>query len=180
MKGRFIEVLRLALSYKSWMAFAALLGFLTVGNGIGLMMTSAYIIAKAALHPSIAELQIGIVGVRFFGIARGVFRYFERYVSHEVTFRILECLRVWFYKAVEPLAPARLQNYKSGDLLARIVADVETLEHVYVRIIAPPVVAVAVSVLMWFLFGIFDIRFSLTLLAFFSSAVLVYPHLHDF
>lgn len=152
------------------MLLAALSGFLTVGSGIGLMMTSAYIIAKAALHPSIAELQIGIVGVRFFGISRGVFRYLERYISHEVTFRLLQQFRVWFYRAVEPLAPARLLRYRSGDLLARVVADVESLQNLYVRIIAPPAVAVLVLASMWFLFGVFDPLFSMVLTLFFLAA----------
>jgi ATP-binding cassette, subfamily C, bacterial CydC len=52
--------------------------------------------------------------VRFFGISRGVFRYLERLVSHNVTFRLLARLRVWFYEKLEPLAPARLMEYKSG------------------------------------------------------------------
>jgi ATP-binding cassette subfamily C protein CydC len=118
-------------------------------GGIGLMATSAWIIASAALHPSIADLQVAIVGVRFFGIARGVFRYLERYVSHQVTFRLLARLRVWFYEAIEPLAPARLMQYRSGDLLTRIVADVETLENFYVRVIAPPMVAALIGLVAW-------------------------------
>jgi ATP-binding cassette subfamily C protein CydC len=139
------RLLKLAAPLKWWMALAVLMGFATVGSGIGLMTTSAFIIASAALHPSIADLQVAIVGVRFFGIARGVFRYLERYVSHHVTFRLLARLRVWFYRALEPLAPARLMQYRSGDLLSRVVADVETLEHFYVRVIAPPVVAVLIG-----------------------------------
>ena len=155
MNSIMLRLFKLALSYKGWMALAALLGFLTVGSGIGLMMTSAYIIAKAALHPSIAELQIAIVGVRFFGISRGIFRYLERYISHEVTFRLLAKFRIWFYRAIEPLAPARLIRFKSGDLLSRVVADVESLEHIYVRVIAPPFVALLILLLMWILFGLF-------------------------
>jgi len=177
MKKTFPRLFKLALSYKGWMLFAALLGFLTVGSGIGLMMTSAYIIAKAALHPSIAELQIGIVGVRFFGISRGVFRYLERYISHEVTFRLLQQFRAWFYRAVEPLAPARLLRYRSGDLLTRVVADVESLENLYVRIIAPPLVAALVLGLMWLIFGIFDPLFSLLLAIFFLAAGVGVPFL---
>ena len=88
--------------YWPWVALSVLLGFLTVGSSIGLMATSAWIIATAALHPSIAVLQVAIVGVRFFGIARGVFRYLERLASHQVTFRVLARLRVWFYAALEP------------------------------------------------------------------------------
>jgi thiol reductant ABC exporter CydC subunit len=157
------------------MALAALLGFATIGSRIGLMATSALIIAKAALHPSIAELQVAIVGVRFFGIARGVFRYLERYVSHQVTFRLLARLRVWFYQALEPLAPARLMQYRSGDLLSRVVADVETLEHFYVRVIAPPVVAVLVGGLMWVLMRSYDLGLAVAVLVFLGLAGLGVP-----
>jgi thiol reductant ABC exporter CydC subunit len=163
-------LLKLAAPFAGWMALAALLGFATVGSGIGLMTTSAWIIATAALHPSIADLQVAIVGVRFFGIARGVFRYLERYVSHQVTFRLLARLRVWFYAAIEPLAPARLASRRSGDLLARVVADVETLEHFYVRVIAPPVVAALTGWLMWIFMRGFDSRLALAFLIVFVVA----------
>jgi ATP-binding cassette subfamily C protein CydCD len=123
---------------------SVLLGFATVISGIGLMTTAAYIISAAALHPSIADLQVAIVGVRFFGISRGVFRYLERLVSHDVTFRLLARWRVWFYQALEPLAPARLMQYHSGDLLARVIRDIGTLESFYVRTLAPPLVAILV------------------------------------
>ena len=164
MRGTFWRLLKLAVPFWRWMALAALLGFATVGSGIGLMATSAYIVAKAALQPSIADLQVAIVGVRFFGIARGVFRYLERLVSHDVNFRLLARLRVWFYKSLEPLAPARLMHYRSGDILSRIVADIETLEHLYVRVVAPPIVAVLVGILMWFFMWRYDLWLAITTL----------------
>jgi thiol reductant ABC exporter CydC subunit len=114
------------------------------------------LIATAALHPSIAELGIAIVGVRFFGILRGVSRYAERLVSHSVTFRLLARLRVWFYGTLEPLAPARLARYRTGDLLNRILADVETLENFYVRALAPPLVALLVSTGTALFLGAYD------------------------
>ncbi len=123
--------------FKWLVALSALLGAATILSSVGLMATSAYIISAAALHPSIAELQVAIVGVRFFGIARGLFRYLERYLSHQVTFRLLAGLRVWFYQALEPLAPARLLMLRSGDLLARILGDIESLESFFVRVAAP-------------------------------------------
>jgi ATP-binding cassette subfamily C protein CydC len=129
------------------------LGALTILASVGLMGTSAYLLSAAALHPSIAALQVAIVGVRFFGISRGVFRYFERLVSHEVTFRLLARLRLWFYEQIEPLAPARLMMYRSGDLLSRVVADVESLENFYVRAVAPPLVAVLVTGITSLLLG---------------------------
>ncbi|MGQ9767145.1 MAG: thiol reductant ABC exporter subunit CydD [Anaerolineae bacterium] len=137
-----------------WVALSVLLGFLTIGSSIGLLGTSAWIIAMAALQPSIAVLQVAIVGVRFFGIARGVFRYLERLVSHQVTFRLLAALRVWFYSMIEPLAPARLSGQRSGDLLSRIISDISTLEQFYVRVVAPPVVALLTSALTILIVGL--------------------------
>ncbi|MFP4320843.1 MAG: thiol reductant ABC exporter subunit CydC [Anaerolineales bacterium] len=131
-----------------WMLAAILLSFITIGASIALMGTSAWLISRAALRPSVAEISIAVVGVRFFGVTRGVFRYFERLISHEVTFRLLRNLRVWFYTHIEPLAPARLQRERSGDLLARVISDIETLEAFYIRVLAPPVVAVMVLVMM--------------------------------
>jgi ATP-binding cassette subfamily C protein CydC len=150
------RLLKLVGPFKWWIALAALLGFATIGSSIGLMATAAYIISKAALRPSIAVLQVSIVGVRFFGLSRGVFRYAERYVSHQVTFRLLARLRVWFYRAIEPLAPARLMQYRSGDLLSRIGADIDSLEHFYVRVLGPPAVAGLVLLLTGGLLAAFD------------------------
>lgn len=127
---------------------AVVLGFLTIGSSMALMGTSAWLIAGAALHPSIAELNLAIVGVRFFGISRGVLRYMERLSSHQVTFRLLRNLRVWFYQQLEPLAPARLMGYHSGDLLARIIHDIDTLQNFYLRVVAPPLVALSITVAM--------------------------------
>ena len=166
MKRTFGRLLALAAPFTGRMALAVLLGVATIGSGIGLLTTSAYLIAKAALQPSIADLQVAIVGVRFFGISRGVFRYLERLVSHDTTFRLLARLRVWFYAALEPLAPARLQHYRSGDLLARIVADVETLENLFLRVLAPPLVAVLVAALAAILVGSFHPALAVVLLGF--------------
>ncbi len=159
------RLLSFLVPYWPWVVLSVLLGFLTVGSSIGLLATSAWIIATAALHPSIAVLQVAIVGVRFFGITRGVFRYLERLASHQVTFRVLARLRVWFYAALEPLAPARLMQYRSGDLLSRIVADIGTLENFYIRAVAPPLVALLVAGLMWIFLGSFDRRLALAVIA---------------
>lgn len=144
--------------FAGWTALSVLLGAATIASGIGLLGASAYVISGAALHPSIATLQVAIVGVRFFGITRGLFRYLERLVSHSVNFQLLAGLRVWFYRALEPLAPARLQSYRSGDLLGRAVGDIETLENFYVRAVASPLVAVIVTVGMGLFVGRYDLR----------------------
>ncbi|HYO87650.1 MAG TPA: amino acid ABC transporter ATP-binding protein, partial [Candidatus Limnocylindrales bacterium] len=120
------------------MALAVLLGTLTIGSSIGLMAASAWLISRAAQQPSIADLSVVVVAVRAFGISRGVLRYLERLVSHDTTFRLLANLRVRLYAAVEPLAPARLTQLRSGDLLTRFVEDVDALQNVYLRALAPP------------------------------------------
>ena len=152
----FLRLLRLVSGFWLRILLAAFLGFATIASSIGLMMTSAFIIARAALHPSIADLQVAIVGVRFFGISRGVFRYLERYISHDLNFRLLARIRVWLYQHIEPLAPARLQDYRSGDLLTRLVADIDELENFFIRVLAPPLVAIAILALTWGLLSLFS------------------------
>jgi ATP-binding cassette subfamily C protein CydCD len=146
-----LRLLRLALPFSGWVVLSALAGVATVLSGVGLIALSAYLLSAAALQPSIAELQVAIVGVRFFGISRGLFRYAERNLSHEVTFRLLGRIRETFYRALEPLAPARLYQMRSGDLLARIQGDIALLENFYVRGLAPPLVAVlvALAISLW-------------------------------
>ena len=158
------RLLCLVAPYAARMALATLLGCATIVSGVALMATSAYIIAGAALHPSIAQLQLAIVGVRFFGILRGLLRYAERYVSHQATFELLAHLRVWFYRSIEPLAPAHLIQAHSGDLLSRIVADVQTLENFYLRALAPPLAAGLVLILMTAFMGSYHFQLGVVML----------------
>lgn len=146
-----------------WIALSVLLGFATIASSIGLMGTSAYIISAAALQPSIAALQVPIVGVRFFGISRGVFRYLERLVTHQVTFRLLARMRVWFYEKLEPLAPARLVHRRFGDLLSRILNDIDALENFYSRVLSPPLVALLIALLGGTYLAGFDMLLAMTL-----------------
>ena len=169
------RVMGLVLPFWRGMALAVLLGVLTIASSIGLMMTSAWMISKSALQPSIAELGVAVVSVRFFGIARGVFRYLERLVSHDTTFRLLASLRLRFYQALEPLAPARLADFRSGDLLSRVVNDIESLQNVYLRAIAPPLVAVVIAVAITLVFTAFDPLVALGALAFMLAAGISAP-----
>src|SRR5512139_2552719 len=162
----FTRLLKLIAPFKRWVALAVLLNFVTIGSSVGLMAMSAYLISKAALVTDVSELAIAITSVRLFAILRAVFRYLERYFSHTATFRILTHLRVWFYRAIEPLAPARLMQYHSGDLLTRSVADIETLESFYIRVVVPPLAAAGVVILACAILGSFDGILALALLIF--------------
>ncbi|MBN2304398.1 MAG: thiol reductant ABC exporter subunit CydC [Anaerolineae bacterium] len=171
----FRRLIALALPFRWWMLAAAVIGFLTIASSIGLMSTAAWIIASAALHPPLGDLQLAIVGVRFFGIARGVARYTERMVSHQATFRLLARLRVWFYAQVEPLAPAQLQTHRSGDLLARAVANIDTLQDFYLRVIAPPAIATLTAAVMFGAFALVDLRLAVGLVAWMVVAGIAVP-----
>lgn len=171
------RLLRQLAPFRWRIALAVVLGAGAVASSVGLMSCSAYIISAAALHPSIAALEVAIVGVRFFGVARGVLRYLERLVSHGVTFRLLARLRAWTYASLEPLAPARLLRFQSADLYQRIVADVETLDQLYVRAVAPPLVAALTTVMLWLLLAHFDVRLANTAVGFLILAGVGVPTL---
>lgn len=180
MTKAFLKILLLGKEYKYWMILAAVIGFFTVGSGIGLMMTSAYLIAKAAIQTPIYQLQVAIVGVRFFGIARGVFRYLERYISHEVTFRLLAKFRVWFFQSLIPLVPSKTNDLSSGDLLTRSIEDIESLEHIFVRVISPVLVFVGVALLMFFLLLMFGIHYAVVFVFMFLASAVSIPLLTFF
>jgi ATP-binding cassette, subfamily C, bacterial CydC len=127
-------------------ALAAGLGALTVIFGAGLMATAGYLISRAAERPAILSLTVAIVGVRFFGLARPLTRYLERLASHDLALRVLGRVRVRVYRRIEPLAPAQLEGYRHGDLLARMVADVDALQNLHLRAVGPPIVALLAGV----------------------------------
>jgi thiol reductant ABC exporter CydC subunit len=127
------------------LAFAMLLGAGSVGAGVALLATSGWLISRAAMRPSIVALGAAIVGVRFFSLARAVLRYCERLVGHDAALRGLADLRVQVYDRLEVLAPGGLSAFRRGDLLARLVADVDALQDLLLRVIAPFGVAVVVG-----------------------------------
>ena len=174
-RNLFLRLLGFLKESWGWVALSVLLSSLTIGASVALMGTSAWLISTAALHPSIADLGVSVVGVRFFGISRGVFRYLERLVSHNVTFHLLARLRVWFYEKLEPLAPARLMEFRSGDLLARIVEDVGTLENFYIRVISPPITAVLIAAVAALFLASRSPLLALNLIGFFILLGLVLP-----
>ncbi len=141
------RVLSLAGLPASRVALSALLGVLAAGFGVGLMTAAGYLISRAAEHPPILALTTTIVAVRFFGLARPLARYLERLASHDLALRSLGRLRSRFYERIEPLAPAGLEDYRRGDLLSRMVGDVDALQGLYPRGLGPPLVALAVGAL---------------------------------
>jgi ATP-binding cassette, subfamily C, bacterial CydC len=170
-----MRLLKLIGPFRWWIVLGVLLSSAASGAGVGLMAVSAYLISKAAVSTILVDLSLLITGVRFFALARAGLRYAERYVNHKATFRILTRLRVWFYRALEPLAPAGLADRHSGDLLARSVADIETLENFYLRVLIPPLSAALVTAMACLILGTFDPRLAWALLAFVLLAGVALP-----
>ncbi|MGA2471230.1 MAG: thiol reductant ABC exporter subunit CydC [Solirubrobacteraceae bacterium] len=123
------------------LGLSMVLGFGAVAAACGLMITSGYLISRAAQRPEILTLTTAIVGVRAFAIARAVLRYGERLSSHDAALRLLGRTRAMFYRRLAPLVPGEVGG---GDLLSRFVGDVDTLQDLYLRALAPPVVAALV------------------------------------
>ena len=172
-----VRLARLVLPERRRVASAAALQALTVAAGMGLMGTSAWLLSKAALHPGIAALSLAIVGVRAFGVSRAALRYRERLVSHDVTLRLLTRLRASLFRALVPLAPARLLGHRGGDLLARLLEDVSTLEGLYLRLIGPSLAAVAVAALLVALLAPISLTLASSALAMLVLAGVVAPWL---
>lgn len=148
--------------HAKWMILGTGFGSLAMISAIGLLALSGWFISAAAYAGlTVATAQLfnffhpGI-GVRLLAIVRTLARYVERIVTHDVTFRILQSLRSWFYIHLEPLAPARLVMYRSADVLNRIVADIDALDNLYLRVLSPSIVALVTSILVVTFLWIFD------------------------
>jgi thiol reductant ABC exporter CydC subunit len=124
---------------------AVIAGVGAAGAAVGLSATSAWLISRAADRPPVLELMVAIVAVRAFGIGRGALRYGERLLAHDGALRILARLRRTAYEQLERLAPAGLADYRSGDLLTRLVGDIDSLADVWLRLVLPYAIATIVA-----------------------------------
>jgi thiol reductant ABC exporter CydC subunit len=150
------RTLLIAQAARRRLAEASLLGAAAIGASIALMGTSAWLISRAAQRPSEASLTLAIVGVQFFGLSRGFFRYGERLRGHDAALRVLADVRVRVFERLEAVAPAGLPVFRRGDLVARFVDDVDSLQDVVLRVLQPFLVAVlvgagTVAAMWWFL-----------------------------
>ncbi len=127
------------------LALATLLGAGAVAAAIGLIATSAWLISRSAQRPQESAVAVAIVGVQFFALARGLCRYAERLVGHDAAFRVLSEIRVSLYTRLERLAPLGLPAFRSGDLLARLVHDVDALQDLLLRVVPPFAIALGVG-----------------------------------
>ncbi|MEU6877618.1 thiol reductant ABC exporter subunit CydD [Streptomyces sp. NPDC046712] len=127
------------------MGLALLLGSLALGSAVGLMAVSGWLISRASEQPPVLHLMVAVTATRAFGIGRAVFRYAERIVSHDAVLRMLAELRVSVYRRLERIAPAGLRSTRRGDLLSRLVQDVDALQDYWLRWLLPAAAALVVG-----------------------------------
>jgi ATP-binding cassette subfamily C protein CydC len=140
-----LRLLVLARPMRRELALAVLAGAAGCGCGVALLATSGFLLARASQHPNIVAISAAIVLVRALSVSRGLLRYLERLFSHDVAFRVLADVRVRIYRKLERLAPAGLAAFRSGDMLTRLISDVDATQDLFIRGITPPLTAALVG-----------------------------------
>lgn len=171
----------LALYRRHWfrLSLGIILAIVTLLASIGLLTLSGWFLAASAVA-GIAGLysfnyMLPAAGVRGAAIFRTAGRYAERLVSHDATFRVLAHLRVFTFTKIMPLSPGGIARFRQADLLNRLVADVDTLDHLYLRVISPLVSALVVILLVTFGLSFLDVKLALTLGAIMLVLMLLLP-----
>jgi len=143
-----LRLLRLAFSSRPMrreLLLAVVAGAAGCGCGVALLAVSGFLLARASQHPNIVAISVAVVMVRALSVGRGLLRYLERLFSHDVAFRVLADVRVAIYAKLERLAPAGLAAFRSGDMLTRLISDVDATQDLFIRGIAPPLTAALVG-----------------------------------
>jgi ATP-binding cassette subfamily C protein CydC len=173
-----IRLWQLFAPYRGWMLGGFAVALITLLANVTLMAISGWFITAMAVAGATGVAMNYFTPaaiIRGSAIARTAGRYFERLITHEATLRQLAGLRVWFYRHLEPLAPARLMAYHSGDLLTRIRADIDALDNFYVRVLVPALVAVSAGLAFFLFTALFDLGLALLLLSTLVLAGVVLP-----
>jgi ATP-binding cassette subfamily C protein CydC len=144
-RGPMLRLLALARPERGRLLAAVLAGAAATGCGVALLAVSGFLLARASQHPGILAISVAVVAVRALSVGRAVFRYLERLGTHDVAFRVLVEVRVAIYRRLERLAPAGLAAFRSGDLLARLISDVDATQDLFIRGLAPPLAGALVG-----------------------------------
>ena len=172
-----------ALFRRQWlmMLVGLILTFTTLLTGIGLLSLSGWFLSATAVAGlTVATAQVfnfftPAGGVRFFSIARTASRYGERLATHEATFKLLTQLRIWAWQKLLPLSAANLQGLRRGDLLNRLIADIDTLDHLYLRLLTPLVASLLMIAGLFVFLAWFDLSLAMMLCSVLLLAWCVLP-----
>ena len=175
-----VRLLKLGHEARWPFALGALLAFVVVLANVALLGLAGWFIAAmaaAGLASAAINYFTPAAGIRGFAILRTAGRYAERIVNHDATLRLLSRLRVWVYRRIEPLAPAVLARYRSGDVLGRLVADVDTLDNAWLRVFSPALVALAAAAAMVLFLLFFSVPVAFIDLALLAVVGVLFPFL---
>ncbi|PKO07408.1 MAG: thiol reductant ABC exporter subunit CydC [Chloroflexi bacterium HGW-Chloroflexi-3] len=163
---------------KSWLSIglSIILACFTVVSAVALMGVSAYLIILAGFHPTIAILQVSIVGVRFFGISRSIFRYLERLQTHEVNFKILGKMRLSVFSKLSNRFFYLLDRYSGSDILSIVIHDINQMENLFVRLLSPAIVALFISVIVGIFIGLQTVELLFVYVGGYSITGLIIPY----
>ena len=140
-----LRLLAMARPLRGRLLGAAAAGAAATGCAVALLAVSGFLLARASQHPSILAISVAVVAVRALSVGRGVFRYLERLAAHDVAFRVLAQVRVAIWRRLAALAPGGLALFRSGDLLARLVSDVDATQDLFIRGVTPVLAAALVG-----------------------------------
>lgn len=140
-----LRLLAMARPLRGRLLLAVAAGAAATGCGVALLAVSGFLLAKASQHGVILTISVAVVAVRALSIGRGVSRYLERLASHDVAFRVLAEVRVATWRRLAALTPSGLSEFRSGDLLARLISDVDATQDLFVRCVTPVLAAVLVG-----------------------------------
>jgi ATP-binding cassette subfamily C protein CydC len=156
--------LKLFKPHKAWLAGGIFLSLLTAFASIALLTLSGWFISASAIAGLAAidgnalafNFMLPAAQIRALAITRTLGRYGERVVTHEATFRVLAGIRSWFFQQLIPLVPGRLSAMRSGDLLSSMTADIDALDALYLRLLAPAIVAAIVVIAVTVFLGFYS------------------------
>ncbi|WP_182199292.1 thiol reductant ABC exporter subunit CydC [Paraliobacillus salinarum] len=171
------QLIRVIFMEKKDIFYAVLFGFIAGIASVGLFAASGYLISKAALETPLYALIVVTSTVKLLGFIKAGTKYGERLVSHRATFTILSNLRVQFFEKLEPLVPQIFRKYRSGDLLGRVVGDVESLQNFFLRVFYPPIVLLLVFVSTIFFTSFYSFSVAMILLVGYLITTFVIPFL---
>lgn len=155
---------------------AACVATIAVACAGALLFTSGYLISRSSLRPeNVLMVYVPIVLVRAFGFGKAVIQYLERLISHDTVLRILAQMRLRLYRVLEPQALYIRSRYRSGDLLGLLAEDIERLQHVFLRVVLPAIVAVLIYGTGIALLGRMDISFALLMAAYIFFLLFTVP-----
>lgn len=172
-----LKVIKLVLIEKKDIVIAVICGFIAGISSVGLFAASGYLISKSALTPPFYTLIVLTSTVKLLGLVKAGAKYGERLYSHRATFTILSNLRVAFFEKLTPLVPNVFQKYRSGDLLARVVGDVESLQNFFLRVFYPPMVLLLVFISTIFFASFYSMEIAVILLIGFLLTTVLIPAL---